>query len=112
VTRDSLTYFSERGHLLACSGYTGFNGLPDEPLLTVEIASKWYQLYLIRPDGSVHGLDFGRLEQPAFMLGISAYCDHVPNPQAVRRLAEVNSWTLDDLAEELIVGRWQLEVVE
>ncbi len=97
---------SERGYLLPICNYIGLM-----PVLTVELTDKWYSLHLVRSNGSVEILSFGELEAPAASLGCSPFCDHVPNPAAVRALAESQGWRLDSLAEELIVGRWELEVM-
>lgn len=40
----------------------------------------------------------------------SDYCDHVPNPRAVMWFAYTNRFLLDELAFELIAGRWSFEV--
>lgn len=97
-------YRSPRGEQLAW--YT----IPNQgvPVLTVELASKWYELFVVEVDGTVRGLDFGALSALVGLEG-GPYIDHAPRPSYVRRLAEVNGWWLDDLAEELIEGRWVLE---
>ncbi len=89
-----------------------------ETCLTVELAEKWYGLCLVRArkDGvlsllEVEELDFGifdELVEPP--LGPS-FCDHVPSPLFVERLAEEKGWRLDPLASDLIVGRWHSEIV-
>lgn len=78
-----------------------------QPVLTVSLALKWYELYVVHPDDRAEMVGFSQLSDVA--LGEAPYVDHAPNPAVVRRLAEVRGWWLDDLAEELIVGRWQME---
>lgn len=96
---------SERGFLLPVSNYPG-----SLPVLTVELYCKWYSLHLVWPTRIVERIDFGRLEPAAASLNCSPFCDHCPNPAAVRTLALAEGWHLDELAEELIVGRWHIEV--
>ena len=99
---------SPRGKVLAWSGYEALEKSRRVPILTVELASKWYALYVVDAEGRVEEITFGEL---ATVNGPGApYCDHVPNPDRVRLLAEARGWYVDDLAEELVVGRWQLEV--
>lgn len=96
-------YVSERNHSLACVlDVTKLEG----PLLTVELCCKWYTLYLIHPTGAVERVSFEELEDGY----PRAYVDHVPQPAAVRALVERRGWYLDAIAEELIEGRWKMEV--
>lgn len=97
---------SERGFLLPVSKYLG-----SLPVLTVELCCKWYSLYPVHGCAGVEAVDFGLLEPTAAALNVSAYCDHVPNPVVVQAFAEAQGWHLDELAEELIVGRWEIEVM-
>jgi len=83
-------------------------------LLTVEAYMKWYDLILVSTNGAhedeVHTyISYDQLE-PFAPKGQSAYVDHVPNPLAVKAMAEAKGWQLDPLAFELIVGRWCTEV--
>ena len=77
------------------------------PVLTVSLALKWHELYVVHPNDSAEVIPFAQLA--GVVLGDVPYVDNAPNPACVRRLAEVRGWWLDDLAEELIVGRWQME---
>lgn len=84
-----------------------------KPTLTVENYLKWYELFLLHPNGEIESVPFSKLDDPAFCYSDeSAYCDHVPNPAAVYRYAEANDYHLDDQAFEMIVGRWELEYHE
>lgn len=86
-----------------------------QPLLTVEFYVKWYELFLITQNEArflvIESVHFGFLEDicPS---GISASVDHVPNPLVVRLFSRQNGYEIDELAEDLIKGRWQNEVVE
>lgn len=86
------------------------------PLLTVEFCTKWYELFLLRDDGpgkdlGLYSIHFGHLDTAARHLQVSAFVDHVPNPVAVRLFARQNGYEIDELAWDLISGRWQNEAV-
>lgn len=95
-------FTSSRGNLLVLSKRP-----LDRPVITVELYSKWYGLYLVYPEGSIEEIPFPESEG---RLDVSDYVDHVPNPKVVVWFAEKNNFYLDELALELIVGRWELEV--
>jgi hypothetical protein len=82
----------------------------DRPVLTVELYCKWYTLWLVSPAGAIDSVPFYHLSDlstagPA----LTPYIDHVPNPAVVLRLCEARGYHLDDIAYELIVGRWEIE---
>lgn len=96
-------YMSDRGLPLVLTDPD-----PRFPTLTVELYVKWYSLFLVC-QCEVIQISFEELEE--FRTGgESPFVDHVPNPGAVRRMVEHRRYVLDALAEELIVGRWVLEV--
>lgn len=84
------------------------------PTVTVELYVKWYELYLIAPqvDGrkSIYKIGLDELDE-CRPDGVSAYVDHVPNPKVVKLFAQRNGFEIDELAWDLIVGRWQNDVV-
>jgi hypothetical protein len=84
------------------------------PVLTVELYTKWYELFLIaKMQGSLHlyAVHYGHLEDYC-PEGQSAFRDHVPNPLAVRNFADAKDYHLDELADDLLMGRWQNEAVD
>lgn len=115
----------ERGEELLLSG--SYDWKTCDPVLTVELCSKWYELFLIEPvrfrcivddaawrgiaDYRIYSIHFGHLQDVA-PHGVSPYLDHAPNPLCVRLFARRNNYHLDDLADELITGRWQNEYVD
>lgn len=117
----SLELRSDRDHRLVLSASYDFS---ISPVLTVELYTKWYELYLLakRPVGqgndhgtwlSLYAVSFEHLDQNDVRPpGVSAYLDHAPNPQCVRIFTRQNDFHLDELAEELIIGRWQREYVD
>src|SRR5262245_5113245 len=87
------------------------------PLLTVELYTKWYTLYLIER------VEFGAIQiskvwYDAFDTealrpdGQSAFVDHVPNPIAIRNFADAKKYHVDELATDLLMGRWMNEVAD
>lgn len=106
---------TEHGHFLCLMGK-----ITETPTLTVELYTKWYTLYLVQKalnQGSrwewlkVYKVHYGHLEdfRPEDQI---AYLDHVPNPLAVKNFADAKKYHLDELAEDLLMGRWQNEVVD
>jgi hypothetical protein len=42
---------------------------------------------------------------------VSPYVDHVPNATLVPKLTEARGWELDPCSYEMMVGRWESEVL-
>lgn len=102
--------------LTARNRILALDGWPIFPTVTVEVASKWYGIYLATPVDEASGMceiaewDFGVLEPFRCPGSGSYFVDHVPNPNAVRQFCAAKDYELDDLGFELIVGRWLTEV--
>lgn len=75
------------------------------PVLTCQLRSKWYRLYLVLPSGKVREADLSDIEDFA-PSGESASGDHCWNPKALHALAEAKGWDTDDIAYDLLTGRW------
>jgi len=97
----------------------GDNAAPAVPVVTVSLMTKWYGLYLVEPTGNVRGLNFGVLDEvstwvrrDATVVSSPPYFDHVPNPYALEVLTAKKGWVVDELALDLIHGRWQREVID
>jgi len=88
-----------------------FNEDISEPVLTVENYTKWYNLYLVNHDRSVNKVEFDALHDFT-PKDESPYCDHVPNPKAVRTYANIKNFYLDEQSYEMMVGRWVIECKE
>lgn len=107
IAADKAIMGTSRGHQLALCGW------PVRKTVTVELTQKWYGIWLVTPlsvDDRMYEmteLSFAVLEEHR---GDGAYfCDHVPNPHALRRYCEANDYELDEFAEEMIIGRWEQE---
>lgn len=83
------------------------------PVLTCELYDKWYTLHLVHPDGRVEEVCFpgadDRFPDSMVTPGASGFCDHVPNPTEVQRMAEHLGWEVDQCSLEMMVGRWEIE---
>jgi len=89
-----------------------YGGAPaSAPILTVENYPKWYGLFLVHPDGAVQEVDFGVLHKFSDKAGQPPYVDHVPNAKLIPALAESRGWILDPCSYEMMVGRWECEIV-
>lgn len=81
------------------------------PVVTVELYVKWYKLFVIKQvlydEVIVEVVDFPGEEYCAE--GETAYGDHVPNPRVVSRFASRNGYRVDEVALEVIIGRWERE---
>jgi hypothetical protein len=85
--------------------------IPTVPTITVENYCKWYTLHVVFPDGRIECLLFPGMDdtgdEPE---NESGFVDHVPNPRAVRKMAERLGYEIDYDSLERMVGRWFLEV--
>jgi hypothetical protein len=101
----STRVFSKRGNELVVSDVLYGD------TVTCELYSKWYELWIVAEDSRIppRPLPFDELEPFAATLGESAYNDHVPNPKAVVLFALAHGLYVDDLAFEIMVGRWHTE---
>lgn len=97
----STQLYSQRGIPLLHDGEVRF------PLITVEIAPKWYSLWLIGLNSSPVPIGYDVLED--YRGDESAYLDHAPNPKAVAAFAAAQGIEVDEMAYEMMIGRWEQE---
>lgn len=102
--RDTRQYMSDRLIPLLYWGPP-----PEEPTLTMECYDKWYDLYLVKPDGSVKKIDWSILEEFAGSHETARW-DHVPNADVVEKLCKYYEWVFHELAHEMMIGRFEREV--
>lgn len=80
---------------------------PDVPTLTMEAYQKWYEMFLVKPDGGVKKVEFDALLDTAICESTeSPWHDHAPNPEVVRKLCESRGWWFHELAEEVMKSRF------
>lgn len=99
--------------ILLCSNSRAILRTAGTPILTVYATTKWYALVLVKAVLPGGRLDFEEVYYDELEKGFnfdrgSAFVDHDPNPDAVRALADKRLWAIDDLAEEIIEGRWAM----
>lgn len=97
--------------LLYRSGYS-------VPVVTVENTTKWYQIFIVYPSGTVKVFAEGActlwdLAERQFLekFGVrkSHRGDHCWHPAFVEMLAELLCGEVDPIAREILIGRWWLE---
>jgi hypothetical protein len=104
-------YYSHRGIPLVFYDDRTDNIRRDDSVLTVENYLKWYNLYVVHPNGTVQEVPFPSSDKYA-KFGpeyATAYCDHVPNPRVVSLFAEETGYRMCEQALEIIIGRWEQE---
>lgn len=86
--------------------------LLERPLITVEVYSKWYYLHVVRVGHPVGEIGFETLDEMHLDGYGPPFVDHAPNPWHVMEYARRIGADVDDIALELIIGRWELECGE
>lgn len=101
-------------HLISPRGHALFGRPGAHRYITCEIYSKWYELFIVDSSGSITPLTFGEIDEAVFYHYkgkiTPIYVDHTPNPAAVRAFADLSNIEVNDLAMEMITGRWMIEV--
>lgn len=99
---ENRTYLSNRGIPLL------YVGKPcDIPIVTLENYTKWYEVYLVMPDGSVQVAEGTLALLDKFE--DAHWVDHHYHPRFLYRLAQVLNGTVDERAVEVAAGRWMIE---
>ncbi len=83
----------------------------DKPVLTAENYEKWYDLFVIFPNGDVESLsDLGITTFDVAVDGVGTpRIDHNYHPLLLEQLAKDNNWYLDISTLEMAAGRWAIE---
>lgn len=98
------TYTSKRNHPLL------FVGEPStDPILTAENYTKWYELYLVQPDGSVTEVAVEDLQLVMEQHDDARWVDHLYHPRLIYWLADQLKAEIDERLIEVAIGRWILE---
>lgn len=112
MNKDPVTIWTFRENTLVLAFW------PTRTTLTIELAQKWYGLWLVTPvdaDSRMYRLDelhFGVLKEARGSTEDPYAVDHVPNPAAVLLFCREKGYALDDLGFEMMIGRWETEVKE
>lgn len=96
-------YFSPRGNMLLWHAEA-----TKEPVITLENASKWYEIYMVSLEGVVQ-VPIELIEEISDKEGIQLWVDHLYHPRLLYRLAEHYKGYADPIAIEIATGRWLQE---
>lgn len=83
------------------------------PVLTLENYTKWYNIYLVMPDGAVDTVNSDVILDIVSQYQSREYpclwVDHLYHPFLLEKLAEKLNAELDERAQEVAAGRWYFE---
>lgn len=97
-------YYSPRGHQLL------YVGDPvSVPVITLENYTKWYEIYVISPEGRVEKVDSDLVLAVLGEYHDAQICDHVFHPRLLYRIAQELGGEVEERAAEVAAGRWMLE---
>ena len=81
----------------------------DKPILTGENYEKWYDLYLLHPDGTVEPVTKNYdIDDCNYETGC-VWIDHNYHPEIFNKMAGKHGWYIGQVAIEVAAGRWALE---
>lgn len=99
-----IHYYSSRGKpLLYCRAPS------DEPVLTLENYTKWYEMWLVMPDGTVQEVPVDLLSETMTIYSEALWIDHLFSPRLLYRVAQQMGYYVDERALEVSLGRWIME---
>ncbi len=81
--------------------------LPQKPTLTIENYQKWYDIYLVMPDGKT--MPYRDYDDIEARFRETTWGDHVINPDFFRAIALLRGFDIDERSFEIVVGRWHIE---
>lgn len=97
-------YTSDRGYPLS------LNPTQTLPAICVELADKWYDLFLVKADGTVTDIDLLDLElDNVFPRHMTVCGSHCFNPDILDTLADYYNASVNIITRDLIIGRWSRE---
>jgi hypothetical protein len=80
------------------------------PILTLENYTKWYEIYVITPDGHVEKVDSDVVLAVLGEYNDAQISDHVFHPRLLYRVAQELGGEVEERAVEVAAGRWSIEV--
>lgn len=102
------TYLSKRNLPLLYVGPPG-----KVPIVTLENYTKWYDIYLVMPDGSVQTVDSHLIlevvDEETSKDHPCLWGDHLYHPVLIEKLAKKLGAQYDERAQEVAAGRWYYE---
>lgn len=101
---ETFTYKSDRGMALL------YVGEPlDLPVITLENYIKWYNIFMVMPDGTVQTVPIEMVQKALDESRTALQIDHNFHPELLDRLGELLNAEVDERATEVATGRWVLE---
>lgn len=97
---------SKRGIPLICQD------VRNEPTITVENYCKWYDIYVIYPDGSIVTASWTKMREIEESSGRTLIGDHIFHPLLLSEYANIIDGSVDEVSEEVVTGRWIFEHYE
>lgn len=76
------------------------------PIITVENYEKWYDIYIVFPDGEVQTIPMEILEDIIAASKIHVFGDHIYHPIVLHKIAEIYCAEVDYVSENCVTGRW------
>lgn len=84
----------------------------DVPVLTLENYTKWYNIYLVQPNGDVVEVDSGIILEVTAKYPDARWVDHLYHPRLLYRVAEHLGAAMCERSIEVAAGRWVIESYE
>jgi hypothetical protein len=100
-------YFSDRNIPLVY-----FGPLLDHPIITVQNYWKWYNIYVIMPDGVIRRITDQEIYKATDGYTNAWYIDHYFHPRLLTELAKMLNGKVCPQSLEMAAGRWVMEQVE
>ncbi len=86
-----------------------FGDLSDKPIITLENYTKWYNIYVIKTDGTVDKVQPEIIEEAHKLNKYYGIIDHLYHPNILNKVAELLDAEVDERASEVAAGRWHYE---
>lgn len=99
----ATTYLAPNGLPLICQ-----NPNPETDIVTAVNCVKWYQLFLLKKDGTVEAINPGDIEAAMNLHPKSIYVDHDMHPKLLQSVAYILGAEVDIITLEVAAGRWAL----
>lgn len=104
MSKEYHTYLSPRGIPLL------YIDKPlDKPVITLENYTKWYNIYLVMPDGSVVEKSVADVDENHRFLKQHYWVDHLVHPSALHALADQLGGYTEERSLEVSMARWITE---
>lgn len=107
VKSGSTVFLTKEGNALTYVHHNRY-GERQFPVICVDTSYKWYSLYVIMPDDSIRVLNEYLIDLPP---ECEKYVDNCWHPTYVKALADALDYAVSDTTLDLLMGRWENEVL-